>query len=97
MEKKGGAGKLRRESGDRKGKKNRPIRPKKQRAGVKENGGREKEEGVGGGGSLGKRYKNREKWRNAEGERGRSGRRIKGSGRGRRCARKTRSRAGQKE
>ena len=38
---------------------------------------REKEDGVGGGESLGKRYKNREKWRNAERERGRPESRIK--------------------
>lgn len=46
----------------------------------------------------GRRYKNREKWRNAAGEKEVDwGRRIKGSGRGRWRARKTRSRAGQKD
>lgn len=84
-----------RKLGDRKGKEQ--ANPaEKQRARVTE---KERERGKVSevGDTLGKRYKNREKWRNAEGERGRPGRRIKGSGRGKRRARKTRSRAGQKE
>lgn len=73
MEKRGAGKREKRkgEIGDRKGKEQ--ANPaEKQRVGVKE-----KEEGVGGGGSLGKRYKNREKWRNAEGERGRPGKKDK--------------------